>query len=325
MPAPLSRRDLLTRSTTLAALGAGALAGCAELDVLGGSGPALRDAMRRWLPAPETLPSTDSPVENYFFQGVDLAAVRSAPDRFGELVLPPREEMLSPLGVTPANVDVSMTVAFSMRVHLGEIDVDAVAETLRAEGFERAGEDGDVRLFRGHPSADRRSEGREGSVHWVGVGDSSVVYVPWMDRGDETVGALLGANRGDVRRHAESDDGVEALIRAGDGLMGINGSSTEPVREPGADPAIGTFPGMVASGGGFDAAGESVRLHTLAVFEDAGSVPADSFDAYVDEQTAPPDDESVPNYTHHETTVDGRVARIVLEADTAELPTPASS
>jgi len=53
MPSPLSRRDLLTRSTTLAALGAtGAVAGCTELDVFGGAGRDFRTRLRRWLPAP---------------------------------------------------------------------------------------------------------------------------------------------------------------------------------------------------------------------------------------------------------------------------------
>jgi len=325
MAAPLSRRDLLTHSTTLAALGLTSAAGCTELDVLGGADTGLGAELGTWLPAPETFPGRESQVGHYYSWGADLTRIRSSPDHFQAFFRGPDQSRVDHLGIDVQDVDRMFSVSFVVTVLTGDFDADTVADSLRSQGLEAAGTVDDARVFEDQVAA--AGPDAQARPYRLAVGDSYVVEMPLgvTELPPSTVGHLVETHAGDVQRYTEANSALDTLLDAQRKTLSISGEVHERVGESRADPTSGSFVGLVAQGTAVEVADDILRLQLISVFDDPDDVDREALDTYAAERARVGDSSRAPNYEHAGTTVDGRVARIVLETPIGDLPTPTSS
>jgi hypothetical protein len=319
MPSNLSRRDLLTRSTELAALGAsGALAGCTELDVLGGPDAALTDQLRPWLPAPgaltDTGPEASERFANYSVNAFDQAAIRSGSDRLHAAVGQRYGELLESLDLALGDLRMSASLGFFPTVLAIDHDPDAVEAALDGE---RVGTAGDFRLLRNRDTTDDDFE------RLFAADGSYLVSVPigrFAIDAREVAETLIRTRAGEQRRYVEADDDLGVVFDRVGGAVGLNASRIERVGESEESVETGYFAGTVANGTGFVIDGDHLLFRRITVFADEDAVDRAKVDEYVAAATA--DDSGPFDLEHRETDVGGRVAEVVMATDLADVPTP---
>jgi len=325
MPSPLSRRDLLTRSAALAALGAtGSLAGCTELDVLGGSDDDLVEELRTWLPAPETF-SSDAPPGRYFFFGSDLTRVRAAPERAETMLNVPEQSRVDHLGVDAEDVDRAFQISFVSTVLAGDFDSGSVADALTSTGLDPDGAVGDFRLFEGKLEPPGTGSDGPPRRHRIAVGSSHVVEMrlDTTELPPSTVDRIVETHEGERERYADANADIAALLDAQGDAMGVSGRARpEPVDEQQSAPESGSFVGLVASGSAVEVSGDVLRLNQVSVLDSPDDIDREAIANFVEQLTTT--DDGIFDYDHVETTVDDRVVQVVFETPLDELHTPTS-
>jgi len=317
-----SRRELLTRSATLAALAAtGALAGCTELDVLGGPDAAFTDELRTWLPVPAAL--TDAGVEaserfhDYSFDAYNQAAIRSRSDRLYAAVSQRHTDLLESLDLADEDLRTSVSLGFYPAVLRIDHDPEAVGAT---PGGEQVGTAGDFRLFRTRDPTDDDLE------RLLAADGTHLVSVPigrFAVDAREVAETLIRTRAGEERRYVEADDGLAAVVDRVDGAVGVSATTTERVTESEQSVESGYFAGSVARGTGFVIDGDALLFRQITVFADAAALDRGAIEEYVAAATS--DDSGPFDFEHRETDVDGRVAKVVMAIDLADVSTPSPS
>lgn len=326
MPADQTRRALLRRGVALAGLGGlGATAGCLGLRAFGRERPALRDEIRRWAPAPGSLSALGVDLdEQYSLQARNLDALRSAPGRVRELLSGSPPERYEPLGLSPEDVRETVVLGQRTTVNRVEYDADALAGRLRDLGFERRGDAGEFRLFRGALPVVGSNDREVTFPVLFGTDGSHLLEVPtnqgrWSPA-ESTIRAIAAAGTGEGSRYADANDAVEMLLGNLDSSLFVLVSPIDPVDAETASPEYGRFEGTIGRGVGTEASDRRLRAVEAFVFDERSNVPGESaLETYREEGRFGGDRLSLE---HRRTTIEGRVVKVVYETDVADL-TPA--
>ncbi len=327
MAPDLARRRLLERTLAASAVGSvGSLSGCLDVSLFGDGPRPLASEMRRWGPSPASLPETEPrDAANYVLSGTDFRVARSAPERIRTTQLDPVVRRVAPLGLSAGDLRGSVGIGFVATVLRAEYDGDAVSDRLAEGGFDREGERGEFRLFRGELPVGGLDGERQTQPVVVGLDGKYVVTVPsnaaTAPDEDDVVDTVASAGAGNTPRYAEVNNALDTLLSALERGLSVWASPVDPVTEADASPETGRFAGLVGRSRGVDLDGDVVRLRQLFLFDDPDSVDRTAVDAYVRSRWG----EGESRVFHHRvTTVDGRIVRLGHEAAIDDVPTPRS-
>jgi len=320
MPDAFGRRDLLKRSSALAAVPViGSLAGCADVSPFGDDRSTLVGEMRRWGPLPEkVLADVRSYLTQYRLSGLNLVTARSVPENVRQLLsLDAARRRYEPLGIRKSDLQARISIGSGISVLRAEYDGDDVAENLEAAGFERLDDHEEFRLYRGELSVARTARENNREPVLLGINGSYVVDVQSTSRPESgnlaVVDSLVNAYDGDRPRYAEESDVVDTILSEVDADLGVGAREVPEVSEEAAQSTDTRLAGAVGYGTGIEVTDGSFRHDDIFVFESADDVDEGALNRYYEASWA--------GFDLREIEVDGRVATLVLEASVDDITT----
>ncbi|WP_136716117.1 hypothetical protein [Halorientalis salina] len=264
MEKDVSRRQTLRLGAAAAGLGAvGSLSGCSQIKsavpFIGGA------SYKQWLPAPDELGDSD----HYYFSYTNYKQIRNNEDNFDEEAFENYEAEAETdlLDLDIDDIDEVVSLGFgSASVLIGSFNKEDVTDELEDNDFDDEDDQGNFTIY--------EPENGSGAV---AVKGGTAVYADDSD----AVETIIDTKNGDEDRYVgENEEFKELVNKIGNGTR-VSGRTQEEVDE--TDEDYGQFEGAVASGGTDTVNGETTKIKSVTLFDDADDVPQDEFEDYIDD------------------------------------------
>lgn len=297
----MKRRTFLKGTT--ATVGMGGLAGCSSVPFIGGDGGTAGGV--DWMPDPAELDYSDMAPDNLPEEQMDQYSI----DQYGALITNPsqvyknrddigvqsweeyRSFWADPSYATPLAKDMNLSlISFRENTVFQVFEADFNPDRIqtRLENDDYSSEDGEYDEYEYYLSDTEEDA-------YAFTGDTFVAAGVPLLSGDpsntdviETVDAVIGAGKGDIKRYADENDGLDTAVSSISDNKYMAFEVLDPDRyeenddlQPG--PENGEFEEQVAGGASLALSGSETEVERVLVFESESSVDEGDIETYTEE------------------------------------------